>query len=519
MNNFPGIFNDVIGPVMRGPSSSHTAASWRIARVCLDILNEPLKKAIIDFDKDGAWALNYLEQGTVMGINGGLLGLNITDDRMKHTEAIAKERGIVICYEISSFPTKHTNTVRLKLEGKNGKNIQFVAVSVGGGAFEIQRIDNFRVNIRGDYFEMLIWKKKIDLIPEDINTIISQNVLMFQSFDENRTLINLKSSKKFPFEKIDLLKNNPVFDECIVLYPILPIVLGNGNELPFDTIGSFLEYAEKNKLDMGDMGLIYEKCQSGLSKKVLINKMENIIKTIEDGIKTGLKGTIHKDRILHQQSHLIKNAERDGKILKNSLINKVVAYVSAIMEAKSAMEVIVANPTAGSCGTIGGALKGVADDLNSTSDELVKAYFASGIIGVYFAQGPGFSAEEYGCQVECGAASGMAAAGIVQLMGGTAKQAINAASIAIQNMIGLICDPVADRVEVPCLGKNISAAMNALSSATMACSGFDAVIPLEEVIETVIQVGKQMPQCVKCTGKGGLSITATSIKIKEQLKN
>jgi L-serine dehydratase len=270
---------------------------------------------------------------------------------------------------------------------------------------------------------------------------------------------------------------------------------------------------------LGDVGLIYEKCQSGLSKKVLIKKMENIIVTIENSIKTGLEGTVHKDRLLHQQSHLIKRAEKDVKILKNALINTIIAYVTAIMEAKSALEVIVANPTAGSCGTIGGALKGVAGELNSTSDELIKAYFASGIIGAYFAQGPGFSAEEYGCQVECGAASGMAAAGIVQLMGGSAKQAVSAASMAIQNMIGLICDPVADRVEVPCLGKNISAAMNALSSATMACSGFDAVIPLEEVIQTVVRVGKQMPECVKCTGKGGLSVTTTSIQIKQQLKH
>ena len=519
MNNIISIFNDVIGPVMRGPSSSHTAASWRIARVCRDILNEPIKKAVIDFDKDGAWAGNYMEQGTVMGINGGLLGLNIIDDRMKHTEAIAKKMEVVISYEINSFPTRHANTVRLTLEGKSGKKVQFVAASIGGGAFEIQQIENFHVNIRGDYFEMLIWSKKINPIPEDMNSIISQNALLFQSSDKNSTLINLKSSKKIPFEIINRLKKDSGFDEYIVFKPILPIVSGNGSELPFNTIGSLLEYAEKNKLDMGDVGLIYEKCQSGLSKRVLVNKMENIIVTIEDSIKTGLEGTIYKDRILHQQSHLIENAERDGKILKNSVTNKIIAYVSAIMEAKSAMEVIVANPTAGSCGTIGGALKGVADDLNSTSDEFVKAYFASGIIGVYFAQGPGFSAEEYGCQVECGAASGMAAAGIVQLMGGTAKQAINAASMAIQNMIGLICDPVADRVEVPCLGKNISAAMNALSSATMACSGFDAVIPLEEVIHTVSRVGEMMPTCVKCTGKGGLSVTATSIRIKEQLKN
>jgi len=519
MNNIPSIFNDVIGPVMRGPSSSHTAASWRIARVCLDILNEPIKKAVIDFDKDGAWAANYMEQGTVMGINGGLLGLNIIDTSMKHTEALAKEMGVVISYEINSFPTIHTNTVRLTLEGNSGKKIQFVAASIGGGAFEIQQIDNFHVNIRGDYFEMLIWNRKNDPIPEDINTIISQNARLFQSKCKNSTLINLKSSKEIPHETINRLKINTVFDEFVFIEPILPVVSGNETELPFNTIGSLLEYAEKNKLDMGEAGLIYEKCLSGLSKNELLNKMENIIATIENSIKTGLEGTKHKDRILHQQSHFIECAEKNGKIPRFSVINKTIAYATAIMEAKSALEVIVANPTAGSCGTIGAVLKAVADELNSTSDELIKAYYASGIIGAYFAQGPGFSAEENGCQVECGAASGMAAAGIVQLMGGSVKQAIDAASIAIQNMIGLICDPVADRVEVPCLGRNISAAMNALSSATMACSDFDAVIPLEEVIQTVARVGEMMPTCVKCTGKGGLSVTATSIKIKEKLKN
>ena len=111
----------------------------------------------------------------------------------------------------------------------------------------------------------------------------------------------------------------------------------------------------------------------------------------------------------------------------------------------------------------------------------------------------------------------MGAAALVQLYGGSAKQAVDAASMAIQNMIGLICDPVADRVEVPCLGKNISAAMNALSSAIMARSGYDAVIPLDEVIQTISQVSKQMPSCVKCTGKGGLSITPTSKALHNKL--
>ena len=111
----------------------------------------------------------------------------------------------------------------------------------------------------------------------------------------------------------------------------------------------------------------------------------------------------------------------------------------------------------------------------------------------------------------------MAAAGIVQLMGGSAKQALDAASMAIQNMIGLVCDPVADRVEVPCLGKNISAAMNAYSSAIMAISGFDAVIPLDQVIQTVSEVSRTMPCTVKCTGKGGLAATLASKELKDKL--
>ena len=517
MNNIPSIFNDVIGPVMRGPSSSHTAASWRIAITCLDILNEPLKKAVIDFDTNGIWAFNYREQGTVMGINGGLLGLEMTDSLMKNTEMVAAEKGIAITYEVNSFPTKHANTVRLSLEGINGNTIQVVAASLGGGSFEIQQIDGFDLNICGDYFELLVVSKANTASYDDLKTILSGNILLSQSSGKNRALINLKSSNKITNEIINLFSDETVFGKIIIVDPVLPIVSGNEIEMPFTTVKSLIEYAQKENLDLGELGLIFEKCRSGFPDSVLLRKMEEIISIIENSIHTGLGGTNYEDRILHQQSHLIEKAEKAEKILQNSLVNKIIKYVTAIMESKSAMEVIVANPTAGSCGTVGGVLKAVADELDSTDEEKTKAYFAAGIVGAFFAMGPGFSAEEHGCQVECGAASGMAAAGLAQLFGGTARQAIDAASMAIQNMIGLVCDPIADRVEAPCLGKNISAAVNALTSATMACSGFDAVIPLDEVIETVSRVSKQMPTCVKCTGQGGLAITPTALKLKKKI--
>lgn len=516
MTKLPGIFNDVIGPVMRGPSSSHTAASWRIARIGLDILNDPLRKALVEFDREGAWAPNYREQGTTMGIDGGLLGLDITDERMKITESYARQKGITIEYQISSFPTNHANTIRLTLCGISQKKVQIIAVSLGGGSFEIRSIDGFPVQLSGDLYGMLIFTKSKPDVSEELKAFISSNVEFSFQQKKDRFKYELKSSFPFSSELITQLQNHPVIGEIAIINPIMPVISGRQIQMPFTSVQSLINYADEKSADLGDLGLIYEKCISGISEKELSLKMKEIIQIIHKSIDTGLNGTQYEDRILQQQSHLIEIAENKGKI-KDSVVNRIIANVSALMESKSAMEVVVAVPTAGSCGTVGGVLRAVAENIGSSDDELIKAYYAAGIIGAYFSQGPGFSAEEHGCQVECGAASGMAAAGLVQLMRGTAKQALGAASMAIQNMIGLVCDPVADRVEVPCLGKNISAALNAYSSAIMAISGFDAVIPLEQVIQTVSRVSKTMPNCVKCTGKGGLAITDAAVNLKQTL--
>jgi len=122
-----------------------------------------------------------------------------------------------------------------------------------------------------------------------------------------------------------------------------------------------------------------------------------------------------------------------------------------------------------------------------------------------------------GCQAECGAGSGMAAAALVTLAKGTTEQAVGAASMALQNILGMICDPVANRVEAPCLGKNVMAASNALACANMALAGFDPVIPLDEVIETMDRVGKSLPSELRCTALGGLSVTRTSREIEKRL--
>jgi L-serine dehydratase len=149
--------------------------------------------------------------------------------------------------------------------------------------------------------------------------------------------------------------------------------------------------------------------------------------------------------------------------------------------------------------------------------EMAKAMLASGVIGIFIATQWSFAAEVGGCQAESGSAACMAAAALVDMAGGTPAQSVTAASLALQSMLGLICDPIANRVEAPCLGKNVMAASNALACANMALAGFDPVIPLDEVIEAAKRVAGQMPREWRCTALGGLSITPTSKAIEQKL--
>jgi L-serine dehydratase len=183
------------------------------------------------------------------------------------------------------------------------------------------------------------------------------------------------------------------------------------------------------------------------------------------------------------------------------------------------MEVIVAAPTAGSCGVVPGALLGVGKSMNLEDDLLIDGLLTAGLIGMFIAGGATLAAEEGGCMAECGSASAMSAAALVVMAGGTTGQGLSAASQALQSSFGMTCDTVANRVEAPCLGKNTMAAVNALASANMALAGFDSLIPINEVIDAMNEVGKLMPRQLCCTGLGGLAVSPTSRAIEIRLES
>jgi len=304
--------------------------------------------------------------------------------------------------------------------------------------------------------------------------------------------------------------------EVRVLGPVMPVLGRKEIKVPFITCGAMQESAGGRAL--WQLAIDYESARSGDSEAEVYAKMVKLLGVMRAAIAHGLKGTEYEDRILPCQSGNFSKQRAAGKLIQGDVLNEVILQVSALMEAKSSMGVIVAAPTAGSCGAMPGAVLGTSTILKSSDDEVVKALFIAGLIGVFIAHGSTFAAEEAGCMAECGSGASMAAAALAYLAGGTLEQSLGAASMALQGSLGMICDPIGNRVEAPCLGKNVLAATNAVSCANMALADYLHLIPLDEVIVAMDKVGKAMPHEHCCTGLGGLAATPTARKIEAELE-
>jgi len=303
------------------------------------------------------------------------------------------------------------------------------------------------------------------------------------------------------------------------LAPVLPILSRRDMQAPFITSAQMLDWNRDRHLDLAGLAAAYESTRGGVPESEVKDRMQAIVGLLRGSIAQGIEGTRFADRILGPQSAGFKTAMAKGRLLEAGMLNAMILYVTALMEVKSAMGVIVAAPTAGACGGLPGAVIAAADAMGRSESDMTHGLLAAGMIGVFISAHSTFAAEVCGCLAECGSGSGMAAAALVTLAGGSARQAVDAASMAIQNVLGMICDPVANRVEVPCLGRNVLAASNALACANMALAGYDAVIPLDEVIETMDRVGQSLPMELRCTALGGLSITPTSKAIEKKLSS
>lgn len=214
----------------------------------------------------------------------------------------------------------------------------------------------------------------------------------------------------------------------------------------------------------------------------------------------------------------IAAARQAGTLLCGPFIGLVMEKAVKMGESNACMRRIVAAPTAGSCGVLPAVLLSLETERNYPVTEMVKALYTAAGIGGIIAQRASVSGAAGGCQAEIGAASAMAAGGVAYLLGGDSEVIAHAAALAMKNLLGLACDPVAGLVEVPCVKRNVIGAVNALTSADLAVSGIRSRIPPDEVFDAMRSIGRIMPEELKETGRGGLAATPTGLSYKEALK-
>ena len=453
------IFNDVIGPVMRGASSSHCAAALRIGRLARDLMGGDIAHVLIEFDVHGSLPNTHQSQGSDMGLFGGLLGWDAADARLPMSAAHLRDAGVAVEFRYIDCHDPHPNTYRLTLSNA-AEGHTMIAISTGGGMIEVLNVDGEPVSLDGG-----------------ARVTIGERVLQ----------------------------------------QVLPVQSHPQATLPFRTCAELLAHDAGRNIPLWQWAVEYEKARGALTDEAVHAMMLDIVRILRRSIAEGVAGTTYDDRLLGHQSGMFASAMQRGTLLNAGVLNRTVLYTTALMEVKSSMGVIVAAPTAGACAALPASCMAVAEEMGGSEDDMARAMLAAGLIGVFIAGPWTFAAEVGGCQAEGGSAAAMSAAALVTLAGGTLTQATGAASMALQSMLGLICDPVAARVEIPCLGKNVLAASNAVSCANMALAGFDAMIPFDEVVDAAKRVAERMPREHRCTALGGLATTPTALRLSAEL--
>lgn len=272
----------------------------------------------------------------------------------------------------------------------------------------------------------------------------------------------------------------------------------------FSSFKELCSLAEEKGLKISEVVLQTESEETLVPKEILLSRMEKNLQVMRKS--SIVREMCSASGLSGKSGWTYSGAENKGELL-GSLSAKAMEYAMTIAEHNACMGKIVAAPTAGSCGILPGVLLAVAEEKNISDDAIILALFNAAGIGAVIAERACLSGAEGGCQAECGSASAMAASAICELMGGTPRMCINAAALTIKFVLGLVCDPVGGLVEVPCVKRNASGAMNALTAAELSLCGVESYIPADEVVDAMSDVGKMMSYRLKETALGGLAST------------
>ncbi|WP_026520158.1 L-serine ammonia-lyase, iron-sulfur-dependent, subunit alpha [Butyrivibrio sp. FCS006] len=289
--------------------------------------------------------------------------------------------------------------------------------------------------------------------------------------------------------------------------------------LKYESLAELVNEATKRNIKISELVLEDQAKSMEKSELELYEQMELNFSIMKDSVADGMRKDQRSTSGLtggegYLMSEYVKRA--DGG-LSGTFMSKAISRALAVAGCNASMGKIVAAPTAGSCGVLPGCLVSLYEDRAFPEKDLVMAMFTAGAVGMVIANRSSLAGAQGGCQAECGSASAMAAAALVEVMGGTPAQCSDACAMAISNQMGLVCDPVAGLVEIPCIKRNVSSLMIAFSCADMALAGIQAKIPADECMDAMREVGEALPSTLKETARGGLATTPTGQRLKDQV--
>ena len=288
--------------------------------------------------------------------------------------------------------------------------------------------------------------------------------------------------------------------------------------MDFSNAKKLLELCDSNGMSISEVMKQREYDEGTSSKEEIIKKMRRVLEIMRDSATTPVNTPMKSmGGLIGGEAKKLNDYSQEKKNIGGSVLSRGIMYAVAVLECNASMGLIVAAPTAGSSGVVPGLLLAMQDVYSFSDEKVIDALFASGAIGYLAMRNATVAGAVGGCQAEMGVASAMAAAAAVAIMGGSPAQSAHAFAMALGNLLGLVCDPVAGLVEVPCVKRNTVGSTNALICADMALAGIENQIPADEVIEAMYKVGRNMPRELRETGLGGLADTPTGNRIKMRI--
>ncbi len=524
MGIYSAIFNHTLGPVTVGPSSSNTSALYRIGKLIYQLVKGVPKNVVVKLATTTSFARTYLGMKSDLAFINGLLGKDITavdfNDAYKH----ASKAGLSILFDTKSWAgTGTVKGCKIEIISKTDDKFNIIADSTGGGTIALLEINGCPVKIEGDYYELLIFTKKNPEIKlkQILTLFLQKNIHADSAYCSkgNKNLSIIEFKKNIPFDEnlIQILNSEAEVVNFFTLDPVYPVIIDKKAIPPFIYADEMVAYADRNNYELWQAAINYEKSLSSWTEKQVFNYAKKLWKTSLNSIKKGIKSNFNINGIVTPKAkEIFENLKTNKSSIKTfpmGILDIAVPISLGIMEFSNGSGVVVCTPTGGSCGIVPAAIYSAGLYLKSDNDSMVKAFLAAGVIGICMAEDNTFSGGKLGCQAEIGCGAAMAAGALVQMLGGSPKQSCDAASMALQSLLGLVCDPVAGLVQVPCLARNMSAAAIAVVAANTVMAGFNAVIPLEDMCIVLKEVGKIVSPC---KGIGATTTRTGSRLAKEQ---